>query len=83
MLNACVNAGLSLESEEGGNEDMCRGIQGLVEEGRAEGRAEERVLVLTELVKDGLISSEEGAKRAGKTEEEFLTLLKETREKVK
>ena len=67
VLNACVNAGLQLESEEGGDEDMCRGIQGLVEEGILN--------TLLALVKDGLISLEEGAKRANKTKEEFEELL--------
>ena len=70
---------LLLEDAEGGEENVCKGIQGWLEEeraeGRAEGRAEERVSVLLELVKDGLLDLAEAAKRANKTEEEFEKLL--------
>ena len=41
------------------------------EEGRAEGRAEGRLSLLVSLVKDGIISLAEAAKRAGVSEQEF------------
>ena len=71
VLNACVNAGLSLEDAEGGEGNVCKGIQGWLEEERAE----ERVSVFLELVKDGLLDLSEAAKRANKTKEEFEKLL--------
>ena len=41
-------------------------------EGRAEGRAEGRVEILSNLVKDGLLSAGEAAKRLNMTEREFV-----------
>ena len=44
------------------------------EEGREEGKAEGRWGILTELVRDGIITVKEAAKRAGMTEEVFRKL---------
>jgi len=44
------------------------------EEGREEGKAEGRWGILTELVRDGIITVKEAAKRAGMTEEAFRKL---------
>ncbi len=44
------------------------------EEGREEGKAEGRWAILTELVRDGIITVKEAAKRAGMTEEVFRKL---------
>ena len=47
------------------------------EEGRAEGRAEERIKLLFDFVNDGIIDIEEAAKRAKITKAEFLLKTKE------
>lgn len=44
------------------------------EKGREEGKAEGRWGILTELVRDGIITVKEAAKRAGMTEEAFRKL---------
>ena len=70
--------------EEGGKCDMCKAIKELIEDGRMEGfaagredgRKEERIHLLADLVHDDLIPVSEAAKRMGITEKEFLETMK-------
>ena len=54
---------------------MCEAIEGIrndgIEEGRAEGRAEGALTILVSLVKDGIITIADAAKRANMTVAEF------------
>ena len=54
---------------------MCQAIRELIEdgklEGRQEGRAEGKIDMLFELVRDGLLTLENAAKKANFTVEEF------------
>ena len=47
LLNECLDIGIKLP-EEGEKIDMCKGLDGLIEEGRVEGRAEGRAEGRTE-----------------------------------
>ena len=62
--------------------DMCEAIKGILERGRAEGRAEERAVgeerlmsILAEFVRDGIVTVSEAAKRAQMTESDFLARM--------
>ena len=68
--------------EEGGY-DMCRAIDEMIEDGRAEGRAEgleSAFRVLSELVSDGLLKLEEAARRMGISEAAFVKKMQEMRQ---
>ena len=65
--------------------DMCEAIKGILERGRAEGRAEERAIgeerlvnILAGFVKDGIVTPSEAAKRAQMTESDFLARMNGT-----
>lgn len=58
---------------------MCKAIEDMIkeracierEEGKLEGKIEGKYEILTNLVKDGILSIQEAAKRMNMTEEEF------------
>ena len=63
--------------------DMCQALQEIFDDGRNEGfmqgheagRREMQLELLTELVHDGVLSMKQAAERAGKSEDEFRTLI--------
>ena len=70
-----MEEGIARGMEEGIARGMEEGIAGGMEEGRAEGRVEGVLSSLVSLVKDGLISVSEAAKRADMSEEGFKKYL--------
>lgn len=67
MLNECVNVGIKLPETKGDVVDVCKAVEELKNESRAEG--ELRMLVT--LVKDGIIRIQTAASKAHMTEAEF------------
>ena len=57
--------------EEGAGNKVCKGIRELEEMRKAEGA----LLMLLQLVRDGLLTLSVGAQRAGMSENDFKTLL--------
>lgn len=77
VLNACVNAGIKLPEEKGVKVNMCKGLEGLIEEGRVEGRAEgaERMGKLVSiLLEQNMIEEAKAAASDKKVREEYYTL---------
>ena len=70
LLNSCVNAGLKLPEQGEEETDMCRGIEGLVEEGREEGREEGKQRLLIEQVCKKLRKNKSLAQIAEELEED-------------
>ena len=75
-----VVTNMSIEIPEGEETiDMCKAIEDMIkeracierEEGKLEGKIEGKYEILTNLVKDGILSIQEAAKRMNMTEEEF------------
>ena len=50
---------------------MCQAVDEMIEDGRNEGRKEATVRILTGLIRDGILSIEEAANRAGMSVEEL------------
>jgi len=74
LINECTKSNISIpEGEEVVN--VCKGLEGYAENKRAEGRAEGVVSTLISLVKDGLLTMTEAAKRAGMSESELKKLM--------
>ena len=71
---AILNQALSMEKE-GGNINMCEALQRWLDEevkkGRIEGKAEGKIQMLKELVKDGTLSVVKAAAKAEMTVEQF------------
>ena len=59
-----------------GDYNMCKAVEELKAEGRLEGRAEGTLDTLVSLVRDGLLSADEAAKRADLSLEAFQEKLK-------
>ena len=51
--------------------NMCQAVDEMIEDGRNEGRKEATVRILTGLIRDGILSIEEAANRAGMSVEEL------------
>ena len=62
---------IALFKEDGRREGRAEGLAEGLAEGRAEGRAEGIIETLVSLVKDGILSVRDAAKRAGITEAAF------------
>ena len=60
-----------IAEEEGRAEGLAQGMAQGLAEGRVEGRAEGMLRTLCSLVKDGILSNMDAAKRAGMSLEEF------------
>ena len=71
MLNECVNVGIKLSEAKGDVVDMCKAVEDLKNEFKAEGRAEGELRMLISLVTDGIISIQTAASKAYMTEAEF------------
>lgn len=56
--------------------DMCKAVEDMMKDSKAEGKAEGALVMLAGLVKDGLLSVKEAAKRANMTESEFEAKVK-------
>ena len=56
--------------------DMCKAVEDMMKDSKAEGKAEGALATLVGLVKDGLLSVKEAAKRANMTEDEFEEKMK-------
>lgn len=56
--------------------DMCQALQEIFDDGKEAGRTEGRTDLLIELVRDGVLSVMQAAEKAGKSEEEFKSLMK-------
>lgn len=80
-----VVTNMSIEIPEGEETiDMCKAIEDMIkeracierEEGKLEGKIEGKYEILTNLVKDGILSIQEAAKRMNMTEEEFRSKMR-------
>ena len=71
MLNECVNVGIKLPEAKGDVVDMCKAVEDLKNEFKAEGKAEGELRMLISLVTDGIISIQTAASKAYMTEAEF------------
>ena len=60
-----------IAEEEGRADGLAQGMAEGMEKGMAKGRAEGRLRTLCDLVKDGILSNMDAAKRAGMSLEEF------------
>ena len=70
LLNECVNVGIKVSKTEG-VVDVCKAIEELKKESKAEGG----LLMLIKLVKSGVLTVQVAAEQAKMTEEEFKQLL--------
>ena len=61
--------------------NMCQAVDEMIEDGRNEGRKEATVRILTGLIRDGILSIEEAANRAGVSVEELKIDIENTAEK--
>ena len=71
MLNECVNVGIKLPDSKGDVVDMCKAVEDLKNEFKAEGRTEGKLSMLVTLVKDGIIDISIAAEKANMTVDEF------------
>ena len=71
MLNECVNVGIKLPDSKGDGVDMCKAVEDLKNESKAEGRTEGKLSMLVTLVKDGIIDISIAAEKANMTVDEF------------
>ena len=71
LLDECLGTHFSAVSVEGGSVRVCKAVEELTQESKAEGKTEE----LISLVKEGLIEKEVAAKRLSMNLEEFEELL--------
>ena len=70
MLNIVTNSGLHYaEGKE--SVDMCEAIEGIRNDAREEGREEGVLKTLVDLVKDGILTLADAAKRANMSVSEF------------
>lgn len=67
LLNTCVDTNLKIVAGKGADENVCKAIEELVAEGKAEGA----IQMLFRLVSEGLLSLSAAAVQANMTEEEF------------
>ena len=74
MINTYTSANLSTENAEGGNVDMCKGLQDLIEEectiARANERTESTVQNIRNIMKNLKLTAEQAVKAAGIEESE-------------
>ena len=60
---------------------MCKAIDDMMQDSRAEGRTEGILFTLTRLVRDGVLSIKDAAFRANMTESAFETVMKKNQTK--
>lgn len=78
LINECTNS--NIEVPVGEEEiNMCKGLEGLREEGLKEGLKEGRMASLVELVTEGHLEKEIAAKKLGMSVEEFTEEMKKVR----
>ena len=76
MLNECVNVGIKLSESKGDVVDMCKAVEDLKNEFKAEGRVEGELSMLVTLAKDGIIDISTAAEKANMTVDEFEKYMK-------
>lgn len=70
LINVVTGSGLKYEVK-GGRVNMCTAIDEMIKESKSEGRQEGVLNILASLVKDGILTMSEAAKRANLTPTEF------------
>ena len=70
MINTYTSANLSTENAEGGNVDMCKGLQDLIEEERTIERTESTVQNIRNIMKNLKLTAEQAVKAVGIEESE-------------
>ena len=84
VIKAITNTPITI-SEEEEEINVCQAVDEMIEDGRAEGRAEGELFgfikAYTGLIKDGLLSVKEAALRMHMTEEKFVEEMEKVNEK--
>ena len=70
VIKAVTNTPLDIP-EDAEESDVCKAVEDMMNESKAEGRTEGAVAALAGLVKDGLLSIKDAARRANMTESAF------------
>lgn len=79
LLNTCVDAKIKTATGKGAGENVCKAIEELVAEGKAEGAMQ----MLFQLVREGLLSLSAAAGQADMTVKEFEIQFRKAMEKEK
>ena len=75
LLNVCFDTHIKTDDSEGGNINMCKGLEDWANESRAEGKAEGKAELCASLVLRNKMSKEEAAQETGMSMEEFEKFL--------